>query len=80
MDVTFRRWTWAVALAVLGAILLATGIHSRATWHAGKGSDQVLTLDQLMSFVVGALCLVVAATIVVTGLRNRGRVRRPGQR
>ena len=40
----------------------------------------MLTLDQLMSFVVGVLCLVVAATILVTGLRNRGRGRRARQR
>jgi uncharacterized membrane protein len=74
--VTFRRWAWTVALALLGAILLATGIHSRATWHAGTGSEQVLTLDQLMSLVVGALCVVVAVMLLVTGLRRR----RPGRR
>lgn len=63
--------------AVLGAILLASAIHARATWHQPAHSVESITLDQLMGIVVGALLLIVAATIVVSGLRNpRGRGRR----
>lgn len=75
---TTRRWGWAAATAVIGAILLATGIHARATWHQPKGSVESLTLDQLMGMVVGTLLLAVAVTMVVSGLRTqRGRRRLP---
>ena len=74
---TTRRWGWAAATTVLGAILLATGIHARATWHQPAHSVESITLGQLMTIVIGVLLLVVAATIVVSGLRNRRGSRRP---
>jgi len=66
-----RIWLWATALTVAGAAVLAVSIHSVVRWSPPRGSVEVITLGQLMGFVLAALLLAVASLLVLAGLRAR---------
>ena len=66
-----RIWLWAIALTVAGAVVLAVSIHSVVRWSPPRGSVEVITLGQLMGFVLATLLLAVASLLVLAGLRSR---------
>ena len=72
---TPRMWKWTGALLAIGVLLLVLAWHARATWHQPANSVQVMTLGQLLGFLVSAALIGAAAVILVSGMR-RDRARR----
>jgi hypothetical protein len=68
-------WAWTVGLIVVGGTVLLLTIHAFDTWVPSADSVAVLTLDQLLGFVISALLLITAVLVLLTGIRG-GRNRR----
>ena len=65
---------WALGCGVLGALMLALGIHAAATFRApGSDSGQVITLGQMVDIITASALLIVAALITVGQWRARRR-------
>jgi hypothetical protein len=69
-------WVWTAALVVAGAALLAWSIDAVATWAPPPNSVAVLTLNQLLGFLIASLLLLIASMIVGAGIRRHRRKRR----
>lgn len=57
-------------LALVAVVDLALSVRARAHWHAPAGSQQSLTLPQLLGFVSTVALLLGVGLILFTGWRN----------
>lgn len=72
-----RALRWALGCALLGALMLAFGIHDAAGFRAPKhNQQQILTLGQMVDIVTAAGLLILATVIVIGQLRTHRRATR----
>jgi hypothetical protein len=70
-------WMWAGGLGIVGVALLLGDLHARATWTPPQNdASAVITLNQLLGFIVSGALIIIAGLILLTGYRrHRSRTR-----
>lgn len=63
-------WAWLGVVAGLAAVDLTATVHAHLTAHRVPGGPTVMPLNQLAGWASSVLLVVVAAMMVVTGIRN----------
>ncbi|MBE7187309.1 hypothetical protein [Jatrophihabitans endophyticus] len=72
-----RALRWAVGCAVLGAVMLALGIHDAVSFRAPRtDGNQILTLGQMVDLITASGLLIIAALIVIGQVRTHRRLTR----